>query len=462
MILHTTFIQNEQRRNVLYTHFKHQLDKVARSANCSIAENELREFCKRKTLDAAQMNGLWQMWCEMAKFEGAPLKPLVDTYISLLDVDKNLYNWGGMNDEAIKQKLTEAMPAVPTAAAEQQSTESSPLRARISFLAHPYNLSRQNSQSMAEINKIRPVHNHPEISAQRANRNANRTEKTEEVEEKASTAATPASSTRLNPSSDSPTLSHSQASYNRNHSPSTPRTVSSAAVSPSASSSCSSSSSNLLPSHSSSSSSSTPPPNNSSRAAQSSTSPMTLPLSASQSWATPAPTMAALPSNASVNDRLMSHWPIHVLQNSAEISGFAIKSRGIVERDASLTVSTNNESSVEVERKPNAAEVAVTIPSQIAIDSNARLAMAARMATVVFFSNMPLEAIATLEINRLTIESNNPEFKAALKSAMTNYIAHMQRSQPSPQQNSSARLAANLRYDVPQNQANHQYQRAGI
>lgn len=468
MTLHTAFTQkdNAHLRDVLYQHFKQQLakvNKVTRSDKYFSAENELREFCdQNQKLDVKKMGTLWQMWCDMAKSKGAPLQPMTAAYVHTLDQNfKSAPDWQNLTDEAINKVFDEAMPVAPTAATVQQFTDGNQTLferyfGRISFSPYPSILSsRAVSPSVSGLEQGKYVSGSPFTQAQRTASTQRQTQQ----EEQKSPAVPPASSTQSSPSAVSPALNHNQVSSIRNYSPSpiSSSPLSSAAASPSSASSSSSSVSSLPSLSSSSSSSSTRPPNYSSRAGQSSTSPMTLPPSASS-----APTVAASLSYESVNDRLMSHWPIYVLQNRPESQGFNIKPDGIIEHDASLTVSTENESSVAVERKSSAAEVTVTIPSQITMESNARMVMAARMATVAFFSNMPVKDIAKLKVEQMTIESGNKVFETVLKAAMNAYMTEMKKLQPSPQQNSSGHLAANSKYAVPQNQANHQYQRTGF
>lgn len=340
MTLTSIFITADNKRNVLHQHFKQQLQRVPRSENGSVAEDELRQLCDDNSpLDAVKMTLLWQKWCDVARLPQEPLHATAVAYVSLLDMDQqdtSHYNWGDMTDQAANNALNQAMPTAQTPVATSPAIEPS-LWAKISFAP-----MKAAAPSLADANNS--SHSHSSTSAG-----------------------------MVPPNLPSPTA---QSSLQQRLSPA-------------------------------------PHP-------------------------MPSPTMLGL-ANESTHDRLVQDWRSSVLQGDAVNQGLVIKQDNMVQQ---ITVSTENGSSVRLERQPRQANICVVIGDANHMDADAKMAVAAQMARVVCFSHMSMSEIATLTIDDMRIQASHPGFAAALTATMTEYITQMQRE-------SSSHQATTVPYNEP-------------
>lgn len=121
MPLHPAFIDHDHLRHVLYQHFKQQLAQNSPAEPCSMAEDELRQFCERKPqLTANDMHMLWEFWVEMAYLEEEPLASMTQAYVYILDHQHGgQLNWQDMSDDSVKQALSQALSSA-------QSSNASP------------------------------------------------------------------------------------------------------------------------------------------------------------------------------------------------------------------------------------------------------------------------------------------------------------------------------------------------
>lgn len=154
----------------------------------------------------------------------------------------------------------------------------------------------------------------------------------------------------------------------------------------------------------------------------------------------PTPTMLGLV-NESTRDRLAQDWRSSVLQGDAVNQGLAIKQDNMVQQ---LTVSTENGSSVMVERQPRQANIRVVMADAHHMTDNAKVAMAAQMARVAYVSPMPMSEITALTIDDMRIQASHPGFAAALTNTMTEYITHMQRESCASSQQDQAAAAPDV------------------
>lgn len=135
MALHPAFIDDDHLRHVLYQHFKQQLAQNPPAEPCSMAEDELRQFCECKPqLTAADMNMLWEFWLEMAYLEEEPLALMIQAYVFILDQQHGgQLNWQDMSDESVRQALSQALSSAQSSPSSSHvSMSSSASRAALS------------------------------------------------------------------------------------------------------------------------------------------------------------------------------------------------------------------------------------------------------------------------------------------------------------------------------------------
>lgn len=410
MTLPLEFKNDDRLRDVLYQHFIEQLKKVTRSENCSALETSLRDFCTRVTLTAEEMGELWGKWLKMADLVNEPLQPTAFAYRKFFNENAQATSRMGFNGPYLKEKLNAAMPPANTVAITSKLSEPSLFAAQISFLAKQHN-NTQIDPVLARLEVTQPV---SRMLSRPGGSVEQKEESTHSTENTGLTRSSPANSylshqwlSRLGQFSHgtSPMLSSASSQRPINRTNSNNRL--------SSSSSSSSSTSNVAT------------PNGQGNPGQTRVSPMqimALPQSAlSPLLAAPYnPTVATVP-----KDRLAQDWHDYVMQGNTD-EGFNIKEDGVKKLgDAQLKVTTKNESTVKVEHQASVTRVNVEIAAN-KVEYNQGIKIAANMATVAYFNNMPEGDVVKLNVKDLQIHSENPAFAEALKHAMGSYIQGMQ------------------------------------